>query len=265
LDGLAPGISDLQQSLLNVYFNEGIKGTYEPRAALFDLEPMVLDACEAGPLGHLYQPDNILSGIGGAGNNWSKGYYTKGADMIEPCLDIIRLEAECADRMQGLQLCHSLGGGTGSGFGSLLTQKLNELFPKTMVQTFSIFPSTKVSDTITEPYNAVLSMQYLVDEATSTVVLDNEALFDICKRKLKIDKPTYGNINRILAESMSGTTCSMRFPGQINSTMRKLATNLIPFPRIKFLMSSFAPIVPEEEIKYINYDVKEMLTSMIKK
>ncbi|KAH0901749.1 hypothetical protein HID58_001111, partial [Brassica napus] len=90
----------------------------------------------------------------------------------------------------GFQVCHSLGGGTGSGMGTLLISKIREEYPDRMMMTFSVFPSPKVSDTVVEPYNATLSVHQLVENADECMVLDNEALYDICFRTLKLSNPT---------------------------------------------------------------------------
>lgn len=92
--------------------------------------------------------------------------------------------------MTGFQVCHSLGGGTGSGMGTLLISKIREEYPDRMMLTFSVFPSPKVSDTVVEPYNATLSVHQLVENADQCMVLDNEALYDICFRTLKLTTPT---------------------------------------------------------------------------
>lgn len=89
----------------------------------------------------------------------------------------------------GFQVCHSLGGGTGSGMGTLLISKIREEYPDRMMLTFSVFPSPKVSDTVVEPYNATLSVHQLVENADECMVLDNEALYDICLRTLKLTTP----------------------------------------------------------------------------
>lgn len=90
----------------------------------------------------------------------------------------------------GFQVCHSLGGGTGSGMGTLLISKIREEYPDRMLLTFSVFPSPKVSDTVVEPYNATLSVHQLVENADECMVLDNEALYDICFRTLKLTTPS---------------------------------------------------------------------------
>merc|ERR1712037_1033475 len=104
-----------------------------------------------------------MGGQTGAGNNWAKGHYTEGAELIDSVLDVVRKEAESCDCLQGFQLTHSLGGGTGAGMGTLLISKAREEYPDRIMETFSIIPSPKVSDTVVEPYNAVLSTKE-VDE-----------------------------------------------------------------------------------------------------
>lgn len=97
-----------------------------PRAVLVDLEPGTMDAVRAGPFGQLFRPDNFVFGQSGAGNNWAKGHYTEGAELVDQVLDVVRREAEGCDCLQGFQITHSLGGGTGSGMGTLLISKIRE-------------------------------------------------------------------------------------------------------------------------------------------
>ncbi|VAI55876.1 unnamed protein product [Triticum turgidum subsp. durum] len=231
--GKYAGDSDLQLERINVYYNEASGGRFVPRAVLMDLEPGTMDSLRSGPYGQIFRPDNFVFGQSGAGNNWAKGHYTEGAELIDSVLDVVRKEAENCDCLQGFQVCHSLGGGTGSGMGTLLISKIREEYPDRMMLTFSVFPSPKVSDTVVEPYNATLSVHQLVENADECMVLDNEALYDICFRTLKLATPTFGDLNHLISATMSGVTCCLRFPGQLNSDLRKLAVNLIPFPRLQ--------------------------------
>jgi len=207
-----------------------------------DLEPGTMDSVRAGPFGQLFRPDNFVFGQTGAGNNWAKGHYTEGAELIDSVLDVVRKEAEGCDCLQGFQVTHSMGGGTGSGMGTLLISKIREEYPDRIMETFSVFPSPKVSDTVVEPYNATLSVHQLVENADEVQVIDNEALYDICFRTLKLTTPTYGDLNHLVSAAMSGVTACIRFPGQLNSDLRKMAVNLIPFPRLHFFMIGFAPL-----------------------
>lgn len=81
------------------------------------------------------------------GNNWAKGHYTEGAELVDHILDVMRKESESCDCLQGFQLAHSLGGGTGSGLGTLLISKIREEYPDRIMNTFSVVPSPKVSST----------------------------------------------------------------------------------------------------------------------
>ena len=173
-----------------------------------------MDAIKSSPLGDLFRPDNMVHGQSGAGNNWAKGHYTEGAELVDSVLDVLRKEAEGCDCLQGFQITHSLGGGTGSGMGTLLVSKIREEFPDRMMATFSVVPSPKVSDTVVEPYNAVLSVNQLVENSDETFCIDNEALYDICFRTLKLQTPTYGDLNHLVSIVMSGITTCLRFPGQ---------------------------------------------------
>ncbi|KAG5510850.1 hypothetical protein JKF63_07931 [Porcisia hertigi] len=139
--GTYQGDSDLQLERINVYFDEATGGRYVPRAVLMDLEPGTMDSVRAGPYGQLFRPDNFIFGQSGAGNNWAKGHYTEGAELIDSVLDVCRKEAESCDCLQGFQLSHSLGGGTGSGMGTLLISKLREEYPDRIMMTFSVIPS----------------------------------------------------------------------------------------------------------------------------
>jgi tubulin beta len=74
-----------------------------------------MDSVRSGPFGQIFRPDNFVFGQSGAGNNWAKGHYTEGAELVDSVLDVVRKEAEGCDCLQGFQMTHSLGGGTGSG------------------------------------------------------------------------------------------------------------------------------------------------------
>ena len=256
------GDSDLQLERIGVYYDEASGGRYVPRAVLVDLEPGTMDAVRAGPFGALFRPDNFVFGQSGAGNNWAKGHYTEGAELVDSVLDVVRKEAEGCDCLQGFQITHSLGGGTGSGMGTLLISKIREEFPDRMMCTFSVVPSPKVSDTVVEPYNATLSVHQLVENSDATFCIDNEALYDICFRTLKLTSPTYGDLNHLVSLVMSGITTSLRFPGQLNADLRKLAVNMIPFPRLHFFMVGFAPLTARGASSYRHLSVPELAQQM---
>ncbi|XP_075866551.1 tubulin beta-2A chain-like [Microcebus murinus] len=221
-----------------------------------------MDSVRSGPFGQIFRPDNFVFGQSGAGNNWAKGHYTEGAELVDSVLDVVRKESESCDCLQGFQLTHSLGGGTGSGMGTLLISKIREEYPDRIMNTFSVMPSPKVSDTVVEPYNATLSVHQLVENTDETYSIDNEALYDICFRTLKLTTPTYGDLNHLVSATMSGVTTCLRFPGQLNADLRKLAVNMVPFPRLHFFMPGFAPLTSRGSQQYRALTVPELTQQM---
>lgn len=82
----------------------------------------------------------------------------------------------------------------------------------------------------------------LIENTNETFCFDNIALFDILNRTLRISSGNFEQINEILAQVMIGVTSCFRFPGQLNMDLRKLAVNMIPFPSLHFLHTSFSPL-----------------------
>ncbi|XP_054163265.1 tubulin beta chain-like [Oppia nitens] len=256
------GDTAIQLERINVYYNETSNDVYVPRSVLLDLEPGTMDAVRSSAFGQLFRPDNFIYGQSGAGNNWAKGHYTEGAELVDRVLDVVRKESESCDCLQGFQLCHSLGGGTGSGMGTLLVSKIREEYPDRIMNTFSVMPSPKVSDTVVEPYNATLSIHHLLENTDDTFCIDNEALYDICFRTLKLPTPTYGDLNHLVSLTMSGVTTCLRFPGQLNADLRKLAVNMVPFPRLHFFLTSFAPLTSRGSRHYQSFSIQDLTQQM---
>ncbi|XP_017083177.1 tubulin beta chain isoform X2 [Drosophila eugracilis] len=261
-NGYYHGESALQHERIDVYYNEASSGKYVPRAVLIDLEPGTMDSVRASPMGQLFRPDNFVYGQSGAGNNWAKGHYTEGAELIDSVLEVLRKESEGCDCLQGFQLAHSLGGGTGSGLGTLLISKIREEYPDRIMNSFSVVPSPKVSEVVVEPYNATLSLHQLIVDTDETFCIDNEALYDICYQSLRLGSPTYEDLNHLVSVTMSGVTTCLRFPGQLNADLRKLAVNMVPFPRLHFFMPGFAPLTAKGSQQYRALTVAELTQQM---
>ncbi|ETW82783.1 hypothetical protein HETIRDRAFT_439483 [Heterobasidion irregulare TC 32-1] len=266
LDGIYHGTDPLQLERVETYFSEAQTADgvtkYVPRSVQIDLEAGVCNRLRSGPLGGLFRPDTYITGESGAGNNWAKGYYTEGAELVDSITEVIRKQSEACDALQGFQILQSLGGGSGAGLGSLLLSKLREEFPDRMVSTFSVLPSPKLSETVVEPYNALLSVHQLVENSDLTICIDNEALYDISTRTLKLKSPSFTDLNVLIAQVMCGVSTSLRFPGQLNGDLRKLGLNLIPFPRLHFLMPSYAPFQDLKTQSFTRSSVAELTSAL---
>merc|ERR1712080_496012 len=79
------------------------------------------------------------------------------------------------------------------------------------------------------------------------VVLDNEAIYAICQKQLDIKRPSYAELNSIIAKVISSMTASLRFDGELNVDLGEFQTNLVPFPRLHFMTTALAPVVNKEK------------------
>merc|ERR1712142_550939 len=153
---------------------------------------------------------------------------------------------------------HSVGGGTGSGLGMLILERLAVDFRKKSKLGFEIYPSPNIPTCIVEPYNGLLSTHWLLDHTDVSLVLDNEAIYTICQKKLDIKKPSYANLNRIIAKVVSSMTAALRFQGELNVDMNEFQTNLVPFPRLHFMTTSLSPVATKESADKLTNDAWEL-------
>jgi len=145
-DGTMPeddsyGIAD---DSFNAFFSETSGGKHVPRAVFVDLEPTVIDEVRTGTYRNLFHPSQMITGKEDASNNYARGHYTIGKEQIEVTLDRIKRLSENTSGLQGFLVFHSFGGGTGSGFASLLLERLKVEYRKKPVLAFSIYPSPQV-------------------------------------------------------------------------------------------------------------------------
>ncbi|KAJ9695636.1 hypothetical protein PVL29_010894 [Vitis rotundifolia] len=263
-DGMMPSdTSDgAGHDAFNTFFSETDAGKYVPRAVFVDLEPSVIDEVRTGVFKQLFHPEQLISGKEDAANNYARGHYTVGKDIVDLCLDRVRKLADVCSGLQGFLVFNAVGGGTGSGFGSLVLERLSADYGKKSKLGFTIYPSPQVSTAVVEPYNSVLSTHSLLEHTDVAVLLDNEAIYDICRRSLDLERPTYTNLNRLISQIISSITTSLRFDGAINVDITELQTNLVPYPRIHFMLSSYAPVISAAKVYHEQLSVPEITTAV---
>ena len=239
-DGVYGGDKDIYLAGIKSQFQE-VKGNgqdrYVPRSLHFDSDPTSLDNLQASDIGRLFHPDSFIKSDAPTGNNWAKGHYTLGSQLVDTCMDAIRKKAEAADLLEAFVISHSLGGGTGSGFATLLGDKIRGEYPNIMTQSFAVFPSPTISNSATEAYNTILSMGSLLNHFDMVHMIDNEALVKyVCASSTSSSAITYSSLNRPIACAISDSTAAVRFPGRRNTSLRKIGVNIIPFPRMHFFI-----------------------------
>lgn len=142
----------------------------------------------------------MITGKEDAANNYARGHYTIGKEIIDPVLDRIRRIADNSSGLQGFLIFHSFGGGTGSGFTSLLMERLSVDYGKKSKLEFSVYPAPQVSTAVVEPYNSVLTTHTTLEHSDCSFMVDNEAIYDICRRNLGVERPSYTNLNRLISQ-----------------------------------------------------------------
>nr|XP_060483324.1 LOW QUALITY PROTEIN: putative tubulin-like protein alpha-4B [Panthera onca] len=214
----------------NTFFSETGAGKHVPRAVFVDLEPTVVDEVRTGTYRQLFHPEQLITGKEDAANNYARGHYTIGREIVDLVLDRIRKLADLCTGLQGFLIFHSFGGGTGSGFASLLMERLSVDYGKKSKLEFAIYPAPQVSTAVVEPYNSILTTHTTLEHSDCAFMVDNEAIYDICRRNLDIERPTYTNLNRLIGQIVSSITASLRFDGALNVDLTEFQTNLVPYP-----------------------------------
>uniref|UniRef100_A0A8C4U0S3 Tubulin epsilon 1 n=1 Tax=Falco tinnunculus TaxID=100819 RepID=A0A8C4U0S3_FALTI len=237
------------------------------RALLIDMEEGVVNEILQGPLRDVFDSKQLITDVSGSGNNWAVGHKVYGCQYRDDIVEKLRKNAEHCDCLQCFFIIHSMGGGTGSGLGTFVLNLLEDEFPEVYRFVTSVYPSGE-DDVITSPYNSVLAMKELNEHADCVLPIENESLFDIVNKihqminsgKLgstvkqnslvtssagsakSVQEKPFDAMNNIVANLLLNLTSSARFEGSLNMDLNEISMNLVPFPRLHYLVSSLTPL-----------------------
>lgn len=175
----------------NTFFRETYTGKHVPRTVFADLEPSAVDEIRTGTYHQLYHSEQLVSGEdNAAGGNFAHGHYSSASQpFADIVLDRMRKQAEICTNLQGFMIFNAVGGGTGSGLGSLLLERLAAEYGKKTKLACVVYPSPKVSSIDVEPYNSVLSLKSLMGHIDGALANEHNCVGFIvsCSHCLSLD------------------------------------------------------------------------------
>lgn len=226
------------------------------RSVVVDMEEGVINNMRRSEIGSLFEDNQIVSSISGAGNNWAHGHFEYGRQYGREIMDTVRRKVEECHSPQTFILLHSMGGGTGSGLGTYILSQIADEYPNIFKFNNVIFPE---DDVVTGPYNSVLAMSKLSEYSDCILPVDNKALRNILDflEQEKAKKAAnhsdiletgnektqaFAKMNNIIAHLLNNLTCSMRFDGMLNVDLNEITMNMVPYPGMNYLVSSVSPL-----------------------
>lgn len=134
--------------------------------------------------------------------------------------------------------------------GSFVLEQLQDLYPKQIVVTYSVFPdqNKQSEDIVVGPYNSLLTMKRLVQCVDAVVVLDNAALDRIVAGRLGVPHPTMEETNSLVATVMCASTATLRFPSPVFNNVRSILTTTCPSANCHFLVSGYTPLTVHRQV-----------------
>ncbi|POM75246.1 Tubulin/FtsZ family [Phytophthora palmivora] len=197
------------------------------RAVLVDMEPKVIQQCYKPAKNRKtavtweYGPRNAFTRQSGSGNNWACGYRTQGTQEESELMDLLQSEAERCDLLKGFLTLQSAAGGTGSGLGSFLTERLADFYPSASLLNAVVWPYQS-GEVIVQNYNAMLTMASLADVAHGIFMLQNDAASLICQKLLRIPHPSFDAMNEVLATHLASAFLTVEAADSMNRSCKTL-------------------------------------------
>lgn len=189
---LVEGSPSANDDGFSTFFSETSSGKHVPRSLYIDLEPNVIDEVRTGTYRGLFHPETLVTGKEDAASNCiqllhlclasidtlpdARGHYTIGKEQIDTVMDKVRRLADNCTGLQGFFVFHSFGGGTGSGFGALILERLSTDYGKKSKLEFSVYPAPTMANSVVEPYNSVLTTHTTLEHSDCSFMVSSSCV-----------------------------------------------------------------------------------------
>ena len=178
--------------------------TLQARAVMVDMEQKVIQQAvhEAKKTGRWeYPTKSQFCQKRGSGNNWAHGFCSHGPAAGDAVLEMIQRQAEKCDNLNGFFTLMSLAGGTGSGVGSYITQRIRDDYPHSFIMNQVVAPYS-MGEVITQNYNACLTLSHLYQTSDAVLLLDNDSLHKTCSQLLAIKNIGMRELNHVISHKL---------------------------------------------------------------
>lgn len=205
----------------------------------------------------------VTNNSGGCSNNWAVGYNRKGPQLISKIISAVRRECESCDNVKGFLGISSCAGGTGSGVGSYVLERLEDEFPHKNLVSVLVSPYSS-GDVVIQNYNTLLTISKMYDVSDAIIVFQNDYIHKVCANLLNIRNIEYHNLNNVIAQQLA----SLYQPVLENDCIETVdfsdfISHLTPHPSFKILSMKTAPHVEETFTQFESMPSWELLESYI--
>ncbi|XP_003469606.1 tubulin delta chain [Cavia porcellus] len=247
-----------QASCRERFFREE-NGVPIARAVLVDMEPKVINQIlskAAQPGRWKYGQHACFCQKQGSGNNWAYGYSVHGPKHEESIMSLIQKEVEKCDSLSGFFIIMSIAGGTGSGLGAFLTQRLQDHYSNALKMNQIIWPYG-TGEVIVQNYNSILTLSHLYRSSEALLVHENDTIHKICAKLMNIKQISFRDINQVLAHQL-GSVFQPTYSAEGSFHYRRnplgdLMENLVPHPEFKMLGVRNIPQMSENSLAYSTF------------
>ncbi|KAM3874922.1 tubulin delta chain [Diretmus argenteus] len=248
-----------RESSTERFFRETTHGDLVARAVLVDMEPKVINSsmAKAAKCGRWQYGDRShFSQKQGSGNNWANGFCVHGPRHTEVLEDLVRREAEHCDRLAGIMPVMSVAGGTGSGVGTYVTQRLRDIYPNSFILNHLTWPYG-TGEVIVQNYNSVLTLAHLYQLSDAILVHENDVVQRICSQLLNIKHASFGDVNRVIGHQL-GSVLQPALTGDCHGVysrnpLGELVSGLVCHPEYKLLSVCTVPQMASTSIAYSTF------------